>query len=71
MKMWIYTTAALFLGCELIPLNSPYLKHLSGQTVRKNYPDREKYTNENREKFYQKWKKILYEDTSFSTNDHE
>ena len=59
------STRAVYMGYDLVPLNSPYLKHMSGQTVRKSFPDREKYTIENREKFYQKWKKIYYEDTSF------
>ena len=57
------STRAVYMGYELVPLNSGHLTHLSGQTVRKNFPDREKYTNENKKKFYEKWKK-LYEDTS-------
>jgi len=64
------STTALFLNYDLVALNSPFLKHLSGQTVRKNYPDREKYTNENREKFYQKWKKILYENSGQFSDNH-
>ena len=64
------STRAIYMDYELVPLNSPYLKHMSGQTVRKNYTDREKYTRENIEKFYSKWKKILYEDTSFITNNN-
>jgi len=57
------STTAIYMGYELLPLNSPYINHLSGQTVRKNYPDRERYTKENVNKFYKKWKKILYENT--------
>jgi len=46
------------LGYDLIPLNSPYLKHLAAGTL--GYTtERRAITEQNREKFFNKWKKKL------------
>ena len=53
------STTALHKGYSLVPLNYRRLRHFHGQTIRKLYPDREKYTEENLLKFDKKWSKIL------------
>ena len=53
------STIAIYKGYDLIPLNSRKVRHFSGQTVRKHYPNREDYTRINRQRFIKKWSKIL------------
>jgi GT2 family glycosyltransferase len=53
------STTAIYKGYKLVPLNLDILQHMSGQTIRKNYPDREKYTFINQQRFINKWSKIL------------
>lgn len=48
-------------GIKLVGLDSPYLMHLSGQSIRAANPKREEITNKNREKFFEKWKSKLNE----------
>ena len=56
------SATAIIKGYNLIPLNSKYLIHASGQTIRKVNPDREKITVRNQGRFYGKWTEILGED---------
>jgi len=44
------------LGVPLIPLNSPYLYHLSGETIRTLAMDRYSQTMKNKDIYHQKWK---------------
>jgi len=53
------STSAILNGYNLVALNSQYLSHMSGQTIRKVNPQRETITNMNRQKFYMKWTRIL------------
>jgi len=54
------STMAIHKGYKLVGLNLKFmLRHFSGQTVRKEYPDREKYTLENQKRFIEKWSTIL------------
>jgi len=45
----------------LVGLYTKALKHLSGQTINKLFPDREKYTIKNRAAFRAKWTNLLEE----------
>jgi len=56
------STTAIHKGYKIVGLNSDMLRHFGGQTVRKYHPDREKQTMINRQKFIDKWSKILSED---------
>lgn len=51
-------------GYELVPLDSPYLQHMSGATISKVNPNRQSITVRNREYFYNKWKPIIAEKES-------
>jgi GT2 family glycosyltransferase len=53
------STTALHKGYNLFALNSPYIRHLSGQTVSQVNPRREDVTRLNQQKFISKWSKIL------------
>ena len=48
-------TTAHLLGVPLIPLNSPYLYHLSGETIRTLAMDRYSQTMKNKDIYHQKW----------------
>jgi len=52
------STTAIQKDCELVGLNSPYLKHLGGQTAGYN-EKRLAITNRNKEKFYAKWRSVI------------
>ena len=52
------STTAVYLGYELSAIKLPVI-HISGATVRKEYPDRERYTRINQERFVEKWSKLL------------
>lgn len=43
-------------GYELIALNSPYLKHISGATIVDVNPNRMAISERNKQRFYEKWK---------------
>ena len=47
--------SAVYLGYNLIPLNSPYLRHLAAGTLGYT-PERRAITEQNRAKFFEKWK---------------
>jgi GT2 family glycosyltransferase len=54
------STTAIQKGYRLTPLNIKFmLRHLSAQTVRSVYPDRERYTYKNQQRFIEKWSEIL------------
>jgi len=52
-------TTAQYLLHPLVPINSEYLQHLSGQTIRTVNTQREKITLRNQKRFIEKWSKIL------------
>lgn len=52
---------ALYNDVPMVGLNNPHLRHLSGQTVRKVNPEREKITIDHIQKFREKWTKKLEE----------
>ena len=52
------STTAIHIGYDLVPLNFP-VQHISGQTIRKLHPNREKFTLENLAKFDRKWSELL------------
>ena len=58
------STMALIKGYTLRPLNSRKLHHMSGQTVRKYYPNREEYTRKNLKRFQKKWSRVLKNENS-------
>ena len=54
------STMALYKGCELVSLDSKMLIHdHPGSTIRTIDSNRERITRDHREKFYNKWSKIL------------
>jgi len=53
------SATAILKGYKLVGLNDKRLRHFSGQTVRKYYPDRESYTMKNQKRFIKKWSEIL------------
>jgi GT2 family glycosyltransferase len=53
------STMAIHKEYKLFALNSPYIRHLSGQTVSQVNPRREEVTRINQQKFISKWSKIL------------
>lgn len=55
------STTAYFKGIPLVPLNLPFLKHMSGATISTLNVDRMKTTQQNREKYIQKWRSKLSE----------
>jgi len=52
---------AVYNDIPLIDLESPYLNHISGQTIYKIYPDRMDYTKRNIIALKQKWTSLLEE----------
>ena len=52
------STTAIQKGYRLVGLDSPFLKHLAGQTAKYN-EERLARTNRNKEKFYAKWRSII------------
>jgi GT2 family glycosyltransferase len=46
---------ALYLGYDLVDLNVPFLRHISGATIGQLYPDRMEITEKNRKVFEDKW----------------
>jgi len=52
---------AIYNDVNIVPLNLPGLKHLSGRTIYELYPNREDYTKINVEIFKTKWSKLLEE----------
>jgi GT2 family glycosyltransferase len=55
------STMAIHKKYRLFALHSPYIRHLSGQTVSQVNPRREEITRANQQKFIGKWSKILDE----------
>jgi len=53
------SATAVSKGYILKALTNSKLKHIGGATVYKYYPDRQKYTLENRQRFIEKWKDRL------------
>lgn len=53
------STTAIHKGYKLRALNSKYVRHISGATIRVVNPLREKVTLENQKKFISKWSEIL------------
>lgn len=55
------STMAIHRGYKLFALNSPFVWHMSGATIRQVNPRREEVTRENQQKFISKWSEILNE----------
>ena len=53
------STTALYKGYELVALNLPYLKHMSGATIATLKVDRMAITTKNKEKYIAKWQDRL------------
>lgn len=52
---------ALYNDVKLVGLNLPFLRHLFGQTIKDEYPNRQEYSEHNREVFRNKWTEKLEE----------
>ena len=52
-------TMAVHKGYKLFALNSPYVRHMSGTTIREVNSNRENITKKNQQKFIKKWKELL------------
>jgi GT2 family glycosyltransferase len=55
------STQVIHKGYNLYALNSKYIRHMSGQTVRTVNANREETTRKHQKKFIEKWSKILDE----------
>jgi GT2 family glycosyltransferase len=55
------STKATLLGYNIVALNNPNLKHIGGATIAKVNPDRAKNTEENRQKYLNKWQPYFKE----------